>query len=274
MREFFHAVFNVPVSEGSLVQFVSEMAAAATSPSEAIRQRVAQASCLGSDETGLRVKQHQAWVWTWQTPTETFLGVSPSRGSKAVTTFSPQGFPHAVRVHDRWRAQRNTPARSHQLCLAHVLRDLQYGVAVSRRALAWRLQQVLRKAIALATRMAPDSPHRPNACGHLEQTLDHLLAQCPPAHHREGGRLLKALRKHRDKLFVFLTEPNVPPTTNAREQALRNSNVKQHVSMSFRTWHGAKPFVKLRTILDTCLKRKRDIFSVFQLMGEVCLSSE
>jgi len=274
LAEVLHDLFHLSISPGTLVTAVRSMASAGRGAYEAIRQRLLRARCLGSDETGLRVAGKGVWAWTWQSPTETFIGLASSRGQAAVSTFFPDGFSASVLVHDRWAAQLNTPARKHQLCLAHLLRDLQYAMDAEKRALAYRLHRLFLKALGFVRTKARASPRFQQAVSQMHQHVDRLLAQGLPATQPVLGRLIRALRKHRDKLFVFLDEPGVPPTNNASEQAIRNLKVKQKVSTGFRTWAGAEDFVILRSILDTCLKRGQSVFSAFQVMGELCLSTE
>ena len=79
---------------------------------------------MGSDETGTNVNNKKYWTWTWQTETETFITVSPSRGFATIDNTFPQGFPKAVLVSDSLSTQLKTTAYKHQLCLAHLLREL------------------------------------------------------------------------------------------------------------------------------------------------------
>ncbi|NKB25755.1 MAG: transposase [Kiritimatiellae bacterium] len=76
---------------------------------------------VGRDKTGLNVKGKNEWAWTWQTQQVTLIGLSESRGAQAVSDYFPKGFERAVLVHDSWAAQLNTPAKAHQLSVAHLL---------------------------------------------------------------------------------------------------------------------------------------------------------
>jgi hypothetical protein len=54
----------------------------------------------------------------------------------------------------------------------------------------------------------------------VEQTLAALLTEFP--HNLDSQRLRERYRKHRHALFVFLHDPEVPPTNNASGQALNS----------------------------------------------------
>src|SRR5436309_12758146 len=51
-----------------------------------------------------------------------------------------------VICHDCWCAQNKTPAGAHQLCHAHLLRNLQYAVDAERSVWAYQVQRLLRKS--------------------------------------------------------------------------------------------------------------------------------
>src|SRR6266446_9898437 len=53
---------------------------------------------------------------------------------------------HGVLIHDCWSAQNNTPAGAHQLCHAHLVRNLQYAVDKERSVFAYRVQRLLGKS--------------------------------------------------------------------------------------------------------------------------------
>lgn len=62
----------------------------------------------------------------WRNPMG-YLGPGDLPGyDRAIDTEFPEGFPLATIVFDCWPAQLKTTADGHQLCLAHLLRELNY----------------------------------------------------------------------------------------------------------------------------------------------------
>ena len=53
----------------------------------------------------------------------------------------------------------------------------------------------------------------------------------------------------------FLVDFDVPFTNNLAEQNLRMTKVKMKISGSFRTFEGARVFVRLRSIVSTARKQ-------------------
>ena len=67
----------------------------------------------------------------------------------------------------------------------------------------------------------------------LDRRLGRLLAIEPDT--VEGRKLRCGIEKCRDKLFVFVTRRDVPPTNNVSEQRLRPSVIFRKVTNGFRS---------------------------------------
>ena len=65
----------------------------------------------------------------------------------------------------------------------------------------------------------------------------------------------RSLVKWQHNLFVFLTEPDVPPTNNASEQAMRWSAVFRKVTNCFRSVWGANLHADVRSVVETARRR-------------------
>ncbi len=88
---------------------------------------MSNSAVIGGDETGARVNGSKYWFGhTYQTDSFTVLAMSASRGLKAIKSHFPNGFNNAVLCHDAWRAYFNNRDNLHQLCCAHLLRELNF----------------------------------------------------------------------------------------------------------------------------------------------------
>ena len=78
--------------------------------------------------------------------------------------------------------------------------------------------------------------------------------------------------KHRDHLLVFLYDPQIPPTNNACESALRPSVIHRKVTNGFRAEWAAKGYAALETVLDTAKQQGQRVFdTLVELMGKPVL---
>ncbi len=75
--------------------------------------------------------------------------MAKSRGQKVITELFPNGFKNAIIGTDRWVAQLNTLAKRHQLCLAHLLRDLVYLIETKKSSFAKQIKELFLEAINL-----------------------------------------------------------------------------------------------------------------------------
>ena len=56
-------------------------------------------------------------------------------------------------------------------------------------------------------------------------------------------------------MLTFLRYSDVPPDNNGSERAIRAAKVKQKVSTMFKSEQGMQIFARLRSIVDTGIKR-------------------
>jgi len=89
--------------------------------------------------------------------------------------------------------------------------------------------------------------HRINA------TMDDLLRDEPT--HPAARKLRRSLVKARGHLFVFLDYPEVPPTNNGSERALRPGVIFRKVTNCFRSAWGAHLHGGVRSVLETGRRR-------------------
>jgi transposase len=73
-------------------------------------------------------------------------------------------------------------------------------------------------------------------------------------------------------LLVFLQEPEVPPTNNACESALRPSVIHRRATNGFRSERGAQGYAALATVLETAKLQGRNLFdTLVELLSQPVL---
>jgi transposase len=117
-------VFGLPISEGSMDNLLERTAQKALPLYHTIQQKVQSSEVAGSDETGTSVAGKKGWFHTWQTRTLTFIVASLNRGCQTIGKYFSVGFLRSVYVSDCRAAQLKVAALQHQLCTAHLLREL------------------------------------------------------------------------------------------------------------------------------------------------------
>lgn len=264
MQEVFRDVFGVPISEGGIHYILDKLIAKAQPAYQAIKKRLQSNTkySIGSDETGVKVKGAKHWAWTWQNEEATFITITDNRGQKSIDETFKNGFENSVLVHDCWTSHFNTPAASHQICIAHLLRDLNYLNDLYAHKWSQACKVLFQLALNLKGQMNTvdyyiNNPRRIQ----LEKRLDFLIKFDLPTDKPDLVRFQNRLKKYREYLFTFLYRSEVPPDNNASERAIRNIKVKQKVSGQFRSPQGAFRFAVLRSITDTVLKNNLSVLS-------------
>ncbi len=270
MQECLKHFFNLGISQGSIDNILKRMALKANPVYTKIKETVSNSKQIGSDETSAKVKGKNWWVWVWQTSRTTFLSASESRGSKTIDTLFPNGFEHSVLNSDRWAAQLKTNAQGHQLCIAHLLRDLKYLQQLEKNKWAHRMEEVLRESLDLKEKQSEYIRNDQRAL-QLEEKLDVLLIEdIPKIPYTKTYALQKSLIKNRYSILTFLYNKETSPDNNASERAIRNVKVKQKVSGQFKS--NENIFCILRSVIDTCLKRGVDVLYALNLISQFALT--
>ena len=145
------------------------------------------------------------------------------------------------------------PARTagaHQVCLAHVLRDVQYAIDCGDSVVAPKIRDLLRWTIRIGRRRgALRDTTRARYHAKADRRLDALLGS--PAAHPAGRALQAQIKAWRGKVFVFLTDRRVPATNTISEREIRPSVVFRKVTNGFRTEWGAGVHAGCRSLTST-----------------------
>lgn len=266
LKELFSHIFNLELSEGTIDNVLKRMSIKAQPYYDKIRELILKLKQVGSDETSVKINGIKFWIWVWQSKFLTYLTLSESRGMKAIDSVFPEGLEKAILNTDRWAAQLKTKAAGHQLCVAHLLRELKFTEQIDNIDWATRFKEFLKQGLELKNQQL--EYNRDNLLViQLEQELDKLLHEnIPKEIYRTTYKFQKSLIKNRDSILTYLYYKDVPADNNASERAIRNAKVKQKISGQFKT--GGQIFCILRSIIDTCKKNDGDIMVAMNLLAQ------
>lgn len=246
-------LFGLRISEGAIANALRRANRPLERAEAAIVERLRRAEVIGCDETGARLTTAEqgtrmAWEWVLVSDTAVLHRIHPSRGRDVITEVLGEHRPRCW-VSDRWGAQQGH-ADTQQVCLAHVLRDVQYAIDAGEPCFAPALRRLLCWAIAVGRRR-PTLKDSTLAQYHAkaDRRLDRLLLL--PTITEAGAELLRQTKRWRAQFFTFLTDRAVPPTNNASERALRPSVIFRKVTNGFRSLWGADVHAQTRSVIGT-----------------------
>lgn len=265
MQEYFDQLLGLQISQGTLVNLVARAADKSRSVYQRIKDEIKAAKWIGSDETGCRVNGKKHWYWTWRNDELTFITASDTRGFSTVEHHFPNGLKDSILVSDCLAAQLKQNCAAHQICLAHLYRDLNYLIEKDMEQWSSKLKSLLQKACNLKQQIDyTQFANYKNEIIDIERQLQMLLQHQLEYRCVHQKQLQKRLVKNQSHILTFLYHKQVPPDNNGSERAIRNVKVKQKISGQFKSPAMAQAFATLRSVIDTCIKRQVQLMPTLQ----------
>ena len=251
LQSLFATMFNVRISQGTLANIVREMLEKARPAIDLIERMIKESAVVGFDESGCYTNGKLNWSWIAQTTYLTLVFRGAGRGAKVLEERFGDSLKNMVAVTDRHSAYFAIDFLNNQVCLAHLLRNLEYLNDIDKnQTWAGEVQTLLREAIHQRN-------ENPSAIIQKQtwlDRLDELLKQNLDSRRKEFNELKRGIIKCRDYIFNFLENPAIPSDNNASERGIRKLKVKQKISGCFRSDTGADAFHALHSIADTAWK--------------------
>lgn len=268
LQDFFAKTCNVSLSKGTIENIIRRTAKKAEPVYEQLRQVISFSLFVGSDETGYKLNGKKGWFWVWQNLLVTFIVASNSRSKKVIAENFPEGLPHSIICSDRLAAQLSTIRKGTQLCLAHLLRDLNYLIQTEKTNWATEFKALLQQAIKLKQEQASYAQNDAK-CVEIEQKLELLLAEKQITQlledipkFKQTITFYRAMVKLRHGLFTFLYHQEIPFDNNSSERAIRMIKVKTKISGQFKSLH--QEFAIIRSVIDTTIKNGQSVMNAIQ----------
>lgn len=265
MVDILNNVFGLQMSQGTVSNILQRMRKKAEKGMEAIRTSIETEEVVGADETGVRINGEQHWVWTFQTEALTYMAVDKGRGKAVIDKHFPNGLPDSVLVTDRHASYFNMEVKDHQVCLAHLLRNLIY-LSQTAPDSDWptEIMKLLREAIHIK-HLSPKGIVDSKEAEKIKERLDNLMDNLPTVEDEKQQKTLSDfilnLASKKEYLLTFLTHPAVPADNNASERSVRPVKTKMKVSGQFKTVDGAASYTCLHSIVQTARKNGHDPFA-------------
>jgi transposase len=267
MRELYEYIFGLSISSGSPVNIVNAFAHKAKCIYETIRERISRSAVAGADETGTCISGKNGWTRGFQTTNATYPYSIKSRAKSVIDRLFSAGFPKTVPVHDCRASYFSVKVKGHQICLAHLLRELKYlGKHYTQQWTAC-FTVLLLHALELKKNLTSEDYFKPvPERAELEEQLDELLKHDIDPEHKKLAVFKERIIRYRNHLFPFLYQAKVPPDNNASERAIRTYKVKQRVWGLFRSEDGAESFAVIRSVIDTTIKNEKNVWQTLAII--------
>ncbi|WP_430883388.1 IS66 family transposase [Fusibacter sp. JL216-2] len=270
-HDILSAVFNLPISTGTIHSMVTNVSEKLEDTVNLIRDKVKSLDLAHFDETGLRVDKKLHWVHNASNTHFTYLTVEEKRGSIGMDSSGILPEFKGIAIHDFWKPYFTYKNVDHGICNAHLLRELT-GVIENYPEQIWAENMI---NLLLEMKNLKDTLKNDGYTTLSEYQLkyfnskyDAIVEEAIKANpipdkpkgkrgrHKKGKirALIERFASHKGEVCLFINDFNVPFDNNQAERDVRMIKVKQKVSGTFRTKEGADTFVRIMSYLGTMAK--------------------
>jgi transposase len=261
--ELCEQLFGSRISTGTVDAILARSADALSDPCEDILARVRSAHAVNMDETGWRLRGGQRALWGMFTERHAIFEITASRHDDHAKHLLRSS--RAVVTSDRWWAYNHLPLKRRQICWSHLKRDFEFhaegrgsdkqigeaGLAVCEQLFwTWEIYQHTADRDELKRRVRA-----------LQRHLKAILHEHASHHarYRHSRRFARALLKLWPALWTFANHPDVQPTNNHAERALRGAVIYRKLSLGSQSEPGEQRIARLISAHTTCRLQHRSL---------------
>ena len=277
-QELLDDLFGVAVGLGTIVQLEQATTQAVAEPVAEARASVQRQPATYADETGWREGRQRAWLWTAVTQWVTVFVIRRSRSGQVAQELLGQGF-WGWLVTDRWSGYNWYPTWRRQLCWAHLLRDIEAMIArggrsaeigealraQGRQMFQWwhRVRDGTLMPASFRTYMQP-----------IRREVERLLEAGQTCGTPKTEGTCREIFRLRQALWTFVRHPEVEPTNNAAERAIRPGVLWRKGSFGTHSPEGSRFVEAMMTVVATLRQQHRHVLDHLTAVCEATLRGE
>jgi transposase len=265
IRKFLRDVLQVTISRGQLAKVIGKVSQALDQPYQELLDQLPAQARLNVDETGHHDQGERWWTWCFRAGLYTLFKIDPTRSGDVLLEVLGEEF-NGVLGCDYFSAYRRYLRECHavvQFCLAHLIRDVKFLTTLPDardRAYGERLREALRALFGVIHRREELGPRvfQWQLMAARDEVLRQATGDVPPTTHSRN--LAKRFEQHGQAYFEFVTTPEVEPTNNLAEQAIRFVVIDRHITQGTRGERGRRWCERIWTVVATCVQQGRSVF--------------
>ena len=252
IQEFLKDWTNTELSIGTIDRCIRETGIACVPVVEELVEQLQQADILHLDETHWYESGKLHWLWV-AVSTKTAVFHIGSRRKEELSHLVTEAFIGWL-ISDGYAAYRSHPKR--QRCLAHLIRKaVAVTGAINQKAATigqWILDDLRELIAAIADLGENEIPK----VGKLLARLTRVCHLGKKVEHTKLQALAKEILNDWDAVVAFVKNPELPPTNNEAERALRHAVIARQIGFGTRTSEGSLAYSSLLSVIETCRLRE------------------
>jgi transposase len=265
IRTFLRDVLGVTISRGQLVKVITKVSEALDDTYDEVLTRLPLEAFLNVDETGHKENGDRWWTWCFRAGLYTVFKIAPTRGTDVLLEVLGKEFDGVLGCDyfSSYRCYMRECDVSVQFCLAHLIRDVKFLTTLPDRrdrAYGERLLEALRQLFGVIHQgkgLLPSELRRRLRAAR-DRVLEAGTQDVPDTRH--SRTLAKRFEQHGAAYFEFITTPEVGPTNNLAEQAIRFVVLDRQVTQGTRGENGRRWCERIWTVIATCCQQGRSVF--------------
>jgi transposase len=257
-------VTGANVSTGWVSAQLPKAAGLVVAPNKLIAALLVLGHVLHADETCTNVAGTKSWLHVACTNALALFTLAPRSKAGAAAAGVLPGFTGTM-VHDALWLYRGFPNAAHQLCCAHVIRELtwcderftaEHWAAQIRWAIAEMIKEADRARAGGLDHVPPERLRRWRIYydSGVQVGLEHHPIDLSVGAQSKQTNLLLRLRDDREDYLRFTADLTVPATNNQSERDLRPIKTQLKISGCHAAKTGAENWLAIRSYLVTAIK--------------------
>lgn len=266
IRKFVRDVLGVQISRGMLNKVIGKVSAALEDPWEELRVLLPLADILNIDETGHKENGQRMQTWVFRAREYVFFKIAESRGTVVLLETLGADFEGIIGCDyfSSYRCYMKEFGGVLQFCMAHLIRDVKFLLELpdaATREYGQRFLESLRQLFHIIHRRDELTAKGFRRCleSQRREIMYVALHQIPAS--KEAQNLAARLRVHGESYFRFITTPELEPTNNLAEQAIRFVVIDRHITQGTRGEKGREWCERIWTVMATCQQQGVSAFN-------------
>jgi transposase len=285
VADFFDEVLGFKVCRGYLVKVLHhQVSEAVAGPVQQLAALLPQQGLVNVDETGHKDEGRPYWTWCFRAKLFVFFKIAPVRSSEVLIEVLGLEFAGVLGC-DFFSAYRKYMGQCSalvQFCLAHLIRELKFLAEhpnVMVQAYGQDLLRAVRRLFALihqreqlnTTQFQKSLTRQRRAIVSAATQTEYLspiewVRRSLPEY-RIIETMADRFRRYGEQYFTFITTPDVDPTNNSAEQAIRFVVIDRRITQGTRGDKGQRYCERMWTVIGTRALQGRSVFEY--LVGAV-----
>ncbi|MEK6812701.1 MAG: IS66 family transposase, partial [Nanoarchaeota archaeon] len=254
--------YHLVITPAAVLEILERVTGSCEPVYHQIRQQIKQSANVYADETGQKVQGKQWWTWVFVTLTHMLFLIRKSRGQDPIEEVLGNNYQGILNC-DGWKSYPQK-VKKIQRCWAHLLREAKWlaekegGQALLLyRELCELFEKNKQLRIAVLAQQEREEQHR-LLVTHMQSLIGRAKA-CT-----ELRKFANKIENGLDYWFTCVLCPEVEPTNNKAERALREMVVQRKITGTLRNERGTHRLEVLMTCIQTWKLQGLNTFSMLR----------